>query len=91
MNNKGQTIFLGLMLAVTLIILALAFAPGLKSSVDEARNVSNPNNIANLDCTNDSISNVNQLTCIVTDLSIFHFIGGLIFLAGIIIVARIVF
>lgn len=91
MNNNGQTIFLGLMLATTLIILALAFAPGLKSSIDEARNVSNPNNIANLDCTNTSISSVNKLTCVVTDLSLFQFIGGLIFLAGIIITARIIF
>lgn len=84
-NSRGQVIFYTMMLAIVLIILALAFAPTLKIFVEDA---SNPDN---LDCTNSSISNFDRTACLITDVSMFYFIGGLIFLAGAVIVARVVF
>jgi len=72
------------MIFVVILILALAFAPGLKSQGETIRNSEN------LDCSNSSISTFNKATCTVTDISLFYFIGGLIFLAGAIATARVV-
>ena len=38
MNKKGFGLFLGMMLCITFIVLALAFAPALHQVTDEARN-----------------------------------------------------
>ena len=43
-----------------------------------------------LDCGNSSISTFNKGACVVVDLTIFHFIGGLIFIAGAVIVAKLI-
>ncbi len=83
MNEKGQVIFYTLMIAICIIILAMALAPALKQSVEESR--------GNLDCSNDSISLFDKTTCIVTDVSIPAFIVGLIFIAGAIVTAKVVF
>lgn len=86
MNNKGQTtFFFTLMLGITVLILALAFAPVLKQFVEDA------SGSESLDCDNSSISYFDQSACIVADVSIFGFIGGLIFLVGAIVGARIIF
>ena len=84
-DKKGQVMFYGLMLGITILVLALALTGAIRTSVDEARNSSN------MDCTNESISNFDKAACITADLSIFHFIGGLIFIAGAIVTARIIF
>lgn len=84
MNDKGQVFFFTFMVGLVVLILALAFAPGLREQVDTTRNS------ANLDCGNDSISSFNKATCFVTDLNIFYFIGGLIFITGSIITAKII-
>lgn len=84
MNNKGQVLFFAFMVGLTILILALALAPAVRQQVDEARNPDN------LDCSNDSISNFQKAGCYVADLTIFHFIGGLIFIAGMVITARII-
>ena len=83
MNNKGQVFFLAFMLGITVLVLTLSFAPGLKDQIDTTRNANN------LDCGNESISTFDKATCRTTDLTMFYFIGGLIFIAGAIITARI--
>lgn len=86
MNQRGQiTIFYTFMIGITVIVLALAFAPTLKIFTNDAMDSSN------LDCDNSSISYFDQSACIITDVSLFGFIGGLIFIVGSIIGARIVF
>jgi len=44
-----------------------------------------------LDCSNSSISSFDKGACLVSDLSLFQFIGGLIFIAGSIITAKLIF
>lgn len=83
-GKKGQVIFFAFMIGLVILILALAFSPILKTFVENAMNPSN------LDCANESISNFDKATCVVTDLSLFHFIGGLIFIAGAILTAKII-
>jgi len=84
MNNKGQVVFYGFMLGIVIIVLALALVVPVKEFVDDARDNSQ------LNCTS-TTSNFEKGACIVADLTIFHFIGGLIFIAGAIIGARIIF
>lgn len=85
MNSKAQVFFYSFMLGLTIIILALALAAPLKSRIDEARDSDN------LDCGNESISNYDKAACIVSDLTLFHFIGGLIFIGGAVLAAKIIF
>lgn len=87
-NNKGQIFIFTFMLGVTIIILALAFAPGLSSHIADIR--SPTDNFTGLDCGNTSISTFDQATCVVTDISGFYIIGGMIAIAGAIIGARLV-
>ncbi len=82
MNNKGQVAFLVMMIGIVIIVLALAFAPPLKTQIDTTRGVDG------LDCANNSISTFDKATCIVTDLNMFYFVGGLIFVAGAVIMGR---
>lgn len=89
-KKRGQTFFYTFMIGVTIIVLALAFAPVLKLFVENAR-ASTVGDTLGLDCANASISYFNQATCIVTDVSMFGFIIGLIFLVGAVIGARVVF
>ena len=77
------------MLALTLIVMALALAPATKEAVDNATNYTNSSTITNLDCNNSSISTFDRGACIVVDSSMFYFIGGLIFLAGSILFAKV--
>jgi len=91
MNNRGQVIFFTLMIGLTVLILALALAFPVKQASDEATNYSNnaTGTQTTLDCNNDSISDYDKATCIVADLSMFYFIGGLIFLVGSILAAKV--
>ena len=91
MNNRGQVIFFTLMIGLTVLILAMALAFPVKQASDNATNYSNnvTGSHQTLDCNNDSISNFDKAACIVADLSIFYFIGGLIFLVGSILAAKV--
>ena len=98
MNNKGQIFFYTLMLGILVLVLALALAGPVKEVVDSTRNQSTSVLYTNqsesnpgLDCTNSSISNFDKGACLVSDLSLFQFIGGLIFIAGAIITAKLIF
>ena len=90
MNNRGQVIFVTLMIGLTIAILALALAPSLQTFTDDARNAST-NSSVGLDCDNDSISNFNKAACVVTDISLPYFIGFLLLLAGAVVVGRLLF
>lgn len=88
-EKKGQLWAYGLMLSLTIIVLALALAPIGKSFVDSSMNVTVGDTIG-LDCSNSSISNFDKGACVVTDFSQFYFFGGLILLAGAIALGRII-
>ena len=90
MNKQGSVAIYGMMLALTIIVLALALAPAGKSFVDNAMNAST-SDLIGLDCNNSSISNFDKSACIVTDFSQAYFFGGLILIGGAIVVAKIVF
>jgi len=89
-NSKANVTIYGIMLALTIIILALALAGPIRESTDNARNESDGDTIG-MDCGNESISDFTKAACVATDINLFYFIGGLIFLAGVIISARIIF
>jgi hypothetical protein len=44
-----------------------------------------------LDCNNDSISNFDKATCVITDFSLVYFFGALILIGGAVIIAKIAF
>lgn len=85
LNKKGSVTIYGLMLAMVIVILALALAYPVREAVDDARGTDGIN------CANPTISNFDKAACVSSDISIFWFIGGLIFLAGAIMVAKLVF
>lgn len=85
MNSKGSIALFALMLGLVVLILALAIAPPVNTSIQEARNSTG------LDCDNSSISKFDKAACIGSDLTQFYFIGSLILIATLIITARIIF
>ena len=89
-NNKGQVIFYALMVGLVIAILALALAPAVQESINLARNQSTDSSIG-LDCDNESISNFDKAACVTTDITLPYFIGFLIFLAGAVVLGRMVF
>ena len=89
-SKKGQAVIFGLCLGLTIIILGLAIAPALSESINNARNATSGDTLG-LDCDNESISNFNKATCIISDLSLFYVIGFIIFLGGSVVAARIYF
>lgn len=91
MNNKGQVLFYGLMLGLTILILAFGLAYPVKEQIDSVRNETTIDGTTGLNCSSDLISDYDKATCVVADLTLFHFIGGLLFIAGAVITARIIF
>lgn len=83
MNKQGQVMFLGIMLCVVVIILALSFAPANKAVVDNTMNSSN------LDCSNTSIDNYTKATCVATDLISPYYLAIGIGIGGLILAAKI--
>jgi hypothetical protein len=90
LNKRGSVLIYGMMVALTVLILALALAPAVAQFTNNAMNASDGDTIG-MDCNNISISNFQKAACYATDLNLFYFIGGLIFLAGAFITARVVF
>jgi len=91
LNKKAQVFFYSLMLGILILVVALALAGPTKDFVDSARNGTTDEGMPGLDCTNSSISTYDKGACVVADLTIFHFIGGLVFIAGAVIVAKLIF
>lgn len=75
-------------LAVTIIILALAFAPVVKQFADDARNSSSDTRVG-LDCSNTSISNFDKANCVAVDSLNPYFVGFLLLFAGALIAAKV--
>ena len=90
MNKNGGMFFYLFMLGLTIAILALALAPAVQDFTSDAMNPSSANMLG-MDCDNASISNFDKAACLVTDLNLFYFIGGLLFIAGAVVVSRVVF
>jgi len=89
LNNKGQVSLLLLAISVTIVLLALAFAPALKQFTDDARNSSSSTTVG-LDCGNSSISNFDKANCVAVDLLNPYFVGFLLLFAGALFVAKII-
>ena len=90
MDKNGSILIYGIMLSITVIILALALAPAVSEFTNGARNASTTDTIG-LDCSNTSISNYDKAACTATDLTLVWFIGSLILIGGGIITAKIIF
>lgn len=90
MNKKASVVIYSLMVGLVILILAIALAPAGKQVMDDAMNASTSDFIG-LDCDNDSISNFDKATCVVTDFSLFWFFGALICIAGAVVGGRIIF
>lgn len=89
MEIKGQVFFVTMMIAIVFIILALAFAPVIKSFSDDARNSTTDTQVG-LDCSNVSNSNFVKADCLFVDYMNPYFTGFLIFAAGAIIAAKLI-
>ena len=82
-NKKGSVLIYLMMLGFLVILLALYLAPAILQVTNEARA-----DVTGLNCSSADISNYDKATCIVTDASMFYFIGSLIFVGGLIITAK---
>lgn len=69
-NKRGQILLLGMMIAVFVFIFAMITAPVIKEMIDYGR--------SGMDCTNNSITTGQKLTCIAIDLILPYFIGSII-------------
>lgn len=81
-GKQGQMVFMGFMVMFAIIVLALGTAPMVKEIVDDSRNATN------MDCANESITNSVKVACVVTDMSMFYFITGLIALGIAVFISR---
>jgi len=89
MNKNGQVVFYGFMLGMLIFVLTLALAPPVRDFTYVAMNESVGDTIG-LNCSTTS-DNFVKATCIVTDMSLFYFIGILLFIAGAVVTARFFF
>ena len=88
LDKKAQTtVFFTLMLSISVLVLALALAPIIKSFVDDARAPTSDTQVG-LDCSNLSISDWDKATCTLQDLQTPYFFLGIIALAGVIVSAK---
>ena len=69
MNNKGQTLILKFMIAITIIVVVLAMSPLMKNINDDSRSA------PQMDCDNDAISDFDKIACISSDASLFLIIA----------------
>jgi hypothetical protein len=90
MNRKGQVIIYGLMVSLCIIILALALAKPTTDFSSTAMGNTTADHLG-LNCTDGSIDNYYRGACIVTDLYAPYLIGIMLFLAGGIIISKIIF
>jgi len=89
MNKKGSATFYVLMLGIVVFLLGLYLAPTVSEFTTNAMGNST-GEFGGLDCDNSTDVFIKS-TCIVTDMSLFYFIGSLIFIAFAVATARIIF
>lgn len=90
-NKKGQVVIYTFMLALCIIIVALALIFPITETTNAVRNETYLGEMGGMNCSNPGIDMFVNSACLTTDLTSFYFIGGLIFIAGVVITARIVF
>ena len=69
MNNKGQAIFAGIMIFIMVFITVVILIEPIKDQITISRDVTH------LDCDNASITTGQKATCVVTDFTLFYFVG----------------
>lgn len=74
-SKKAQVSLINAMLGLMLFIALIQLINPIKDTITDARDVSN------LDCDNTSITTGNKGTCVVTDWTLFGFVGTGIFVA----------
>lgn len=90
MNKQGQLVLFGLMLSLTIIILAVALATPIRDFTIISMNQTDGDTIG-LDCDNVSISDFDKGTCVIVDSFNWFFVGTLVALGGAVIGAKILF
>lgn len=96
MNSKGQVMFLTLMIAIVVIILAMSLAKPVSDFTITARNNTDGEQIG-LGCNNatlmanETTGTFDKGTCIIVDLFLPYFVGFLIAMAGAIVGAKLLF
>lgn len=68
-NRRGQTVFIGIMIAIMVFITVVVLIDPLKDMIIWTRLPSN------LDCTNSSITAGQKATCIIVDFTLFYYVG----------------
>jgi hypothetical protein len=76
MNNKGQTLFMSLMVAMMIFAVGVIAINFLTPEIDVARSS------AALDCSNAAISDGTKVSCLIVDIVIPYFIVATLSLAG---------
>ena len=69
MNKKGQAIFVKIMIAIMVFIVAIVLITPLKEVINIGRDIDH------LDCINQSIGVGQRATCLLVDLWLFYFVG----------------
>ena len=69
MKKKGQMIFVKIMVAIMVFVVAIVLITPLKEVITTGRDVNH------LDCVNESITVGNRATCLLVDLWLFYFVG----------------
>lgn len=69
MNRKSQAIFVNIMIAIMVFIVAIILIVPLKDVITTGRDADH------LDCENTSITTGARVTCILVDLWLFYFVG----------------
>ena len=85
MNKKASVMVYGLMVGICIFVLALALAPSIAEFTNGAMNETGE--FGGLNCTGTD-SNFIKATCVVTDLSLFYWVGSLIFISGVVVTAK---
>ena len=82
MNNKGQSMGLAIVMAITIFIVGMLCINFVKMGITTARDASN------LNCADSTISDGTKLTCLVVDIVVPYFFVLIFSVAGGIISAR---
>lgn len=87
-SKRGQVKLYLLMVGLTVLVLALALAPSVSQATNNAMNDTIGNQLG-MNCTS-PVNDFIRVSCLATDLSLFYFIGTLVFISGAIFAGRII-
>jgi hypothetical protein len=83
LTKKGQVIFYGFMLMVTVFILILALTYPVKEATTNAR--------TNMNCSSSTLSDYDKAACTEIDLTLPYFIVGVLAIGGVMLGAKVIF